>query len=863
MEIFSLTSKKASVTLVFLIVSVLVISSGVVIVHEIKKTNNERVGTGLVLLDNVQHVEEQEVDNVNSFVIYDKDSSEDSSKSKKSEKTSKDDLELLSFNSEDEGLEEDFTNVSDQIFSRNGIDYILRDDKEYILSSSDAKSSEISFNPALPSSVCVGASGNEKIDIGIQGGFYASANLDGGIYCTFNPNSYVLGSLKLKIMEYDFWSSDDLIAEKTFEIQVYCDNSKVDYSHVFENVDLSLQFTGIGAIEVYGLVELTGNYLKDSAYSTYPNSKVKKETTCECISGSCCDLSIRPYEYAPYGSQPTDHEDYYTCDGTSSPTGTSYVEFIDWYCSGSYNEAYLDKTYKDTCGTCAYCEVGYSSCFFYYQDEYCGTEDCDYLDTTCRNYYDVDRGCSGGGVCSNPSCDSYTNADPGTSCGTNKECDGSGNCVSADIACSSDSDCGTDEWVGSDFCSSDDVYQDYRTWVCNDAGTTSSTCSYVDTATLKQDCGTAGCSDGVCNEVSCPSSVCGGYCGDYSDYPTVRFYNSGSSYYFYCSDKTCGYSDYEYCSQGCENGQCKEAITCSLNSDCGTDEWVGSDFCSGDDIYQDYRTWTCNDAGTTSSTCSYVDTATLKQDCGTAGCSDGVCNTDCHGTYNPGDYNYCSSSCKCDAGEGDCDNNDECAAGLICELNVGANYGWPSDVDVCELPQITCSLNSDCGANVWTGSAFCSSGDVYQGYSTYTCSYPGTSSSYCSDSDTDEKKEECGTSGYSGTNYCYNNDVYRAYITRGCSDSSCTSSTSGVKQEECSSGYCSSWGADYCKGEDVYHKRTCYYGGCSNDVCYNNLITDEQKVQDCENGCTEGRCLIEVCEEVCSFTNCYEYCGWL
>ena len=37
-------------------------------------------------------------------------------------------------------------------------------------------------------------------------------------------------------------------------------------------------------------------------------------------------------------------------------------------------------------------------------------------------------------------------------------------------------------------------------------------------------------------------------------------------------------------------------------------------------------------------------------------------------------------------GEGDCDSDSECADGLICAQNVGADYGWPASRDVCELP---------------------------------------------------------------------------------------------------------------------------------------------------------------------------------
>ncbi len=58
----------------------------------------------------------------------------------------------------------------------------------------------------------------------------------------------------------------------------------------------------------------------------------------------------------------------------------------------------------------------------------CGTRDCDYLDTACRDYHDVNRKCSDG-KCYNPPCDSYKNEPCGTPCPDGGICDGKGACV--------------------------------------------------------------------------------------------------------------------------------------------------------------------------------------------------------------------------------------------------------------------------------------------------------------------------------------------------------------------------------------------------------------------------------------------------
>jgi hypothetical protein len=51
----------------------------------------------------------------------------------------------------------------------------------------------------------------------------------------------------------------------------------------------------------------------------------------------------------------------------------------------------------------------------------------------------------------------------------------------------------------------------------------------------------------------------------------------------------------------------------------------------------------------------------------------------------PGGNSFCVGN-QCGVGEGDCDSNSECAAGLVCSSDVGANYGFRAIVDVCEVP---------------------------------------------------------------------------------------------------------------------------------------------------------------------------------
>lgn len=44
---------------------------------------------------------------------------------------------------------------------------------------------------------------------------------------------------------------------------------------------------------------------------------------------------------------------------------------------------------------------------------------------------------------------------------------------------------------------------------------------------------------------------------------------------------------------------------------------------------------------------------------------------------------FCTSTCPCRLGEGDCDEDEQCAAGYVCGQNVGEQYGLPKWADVC------------------------------------------------------------------------------------------------------------------------------------------------------------------------------------
>lgn len=73
----------------------------------------------------------------------------------------------------------------------------------------------------------------------------------------------------------------------------------------------------------------------------------------------------------------------------------------------------------------------------------------------------------------------------------------------------------------------------------------------------------------------------------------------------------------------------------------------------------------------------------------------------------PGSGAFCSSTCTCIAGNGDCDNDTHCAAGLVCGNDLGPNFGYSSTTDVCVAPHCTNATQDEDEAGVDCGGADC------------------------------------------------------------------------------------------------------------------------------------------------------------
>jgi hypothetical protein len=315
----------------------------------------------------------------------------------------------------------------------------------------------------------------------------------------------------------------------------------------------------------------------------------------DCTSGPCCDTYSGTY--MPSGSQPAGYSDFYDCEGTNSPTETSYVRYNDYYCSGTDADAHLQAIREDTCGTCEYCESGVS---------------------WCRNY------------------------ESSASCGICSRCDGDGSCSEVpfdDSACGT-IDCsgwyvqtGTESAIKSEHCySKADITSSRCEGLgdCKDANTAD--CNSQPDDVLQYSCD-------ACKYISV-SSCTGTILGACSNYPSGTPCDSG---------KVCD-----------DSGNCGAPPACDgTDTSCGI--WPTCNNCNDNDgcVGSEYRDYYClsNTAGCgyTADSCTDCSCSCGNYDRPEAGyCSDGLDN-DCDGLTDSADPECCSDECV--SGRSRCNGN--------------------------------------------------------------------------------------------------------------------------------------------------------------------------------------------------------------
>ena len=446
-------------------------------------------------------------------------------------------------------------------------------------------------------------------------------------------------------------------------------------------------------------------------------------------------------------------------------------------------------------------------------------EDCgesyfgDFGDDYCKNnnvfhnrtYYEL--GCFNGNCINSTS----MNEELVEECGAEEVCM-DGKCET--IVCYVDSDC--------------DDSNEYTVDVCNNPGTPQSYCSHVPRECL---------TNNDCNEDYYGENYCVGN-------SVYRDFHDFSCVGWLCQEQVTPQL-VEVCSDVCLDGKCK-SIVCLLHSDCGISGFSGNKYCSNNNIYEDFTSYTCNLPGTLNSYCSNFTMPILKKLC------DGFCLN--------GECINCFSDLECGndgyIGEEYCVGNEvyQNYQSFTCELPGTSDSDCTSDV----VPHLkeTCSdtcYNGSCLDFVCYNNSDC---DDANEYTIDVCNNPGTPSSYCSHTQINcINDNDCGTTGHFGQEYCFEGNIFKDYrnatcINAGTPQSYCDTLILKLLKVNCGQSSCGIW-EYYCSvDENVYRKRTCYDVGCSEfngQGCFNNTRIENELFEECAFGCVNGTCNSE-CE---------------
>ncbi len=500
-----------------------------------------------------------------------------------------------------------------------------------------------------------------------------------------------------------------------------------------------------------------------------------------------------------------------------------------------------------------------------WEDNFCQDEDV-WKNRTC-----YDRGCSGGScfenenieqelvedcdddfeTCSNGQCTNLP-----IECHTNIDCDDSNQytydtcinpgtpqsyCEYEPIACLN-GDCGENGYIGEPFCNDSSVYQNYQIFECINPGTPEAECSDHIEKRLIQECSEA-CLDGECvgciDDNDCEDDYyIDNYCEDNNVYKDFINYS--------CENNTCVFETIQQLVDDCEpdeicfNGSC-EKITCSLNSDCGENGFLGWRYCQNNNAYEDFISFTCFFPGTLNSFCFNYTLPILLDYC-EGDCISGQC-IECFNNLGCGEDDY--------IGEPYCQDEDVwqdyeeflCSNSGTPESNCSSDI-FPKLVENCsdtcidgQCIEIECFNNSDC--------------DDMDSLTYDECLNPGTPMSECRNTPINcGDDNDCGITGFIGGEYCFLGMVYKDYktsicVNNGTLDSYCNISINSQFINDCGEDSCDNWTDSYCIGNESWHNRTCYDRGCENGSCFSRLYEDSEFIEECEHGCIDGECLPE------------------
>jgi len=334
-------------------------------------------------------------------------------------------------------------------------------------------------------------------------------------------------------------------------------------------------------------------------------------------------------------------------------------------------------------------------------------------------------------------------------------------CRYTPINCASDNDCGFTGYVGEEFCSADDIYKNYQTAECINPGETLSYCDLDVTSQFIDACDFA-CLEGAC--IRCDENP---DCDDSNPDTVDLCHNPGTIDSFCTNDPE-------------QTGN----ITCSADTDCGTDTPLSSLFCSDVTVSQLIQTWSCNNPGTTLSFCS-SDSGIEPIEVCPEYCLDGECV------------------------DIECFTHDDCDDADPTTLDICNDPGTPESFCTNNPISIVCSSDSDCGTDGFIGSPFCFDKNVTQLFQEFDCQNPGTVESFCSTTVSQLVTETC--------------------------DYMCVAGECVPEQGECTPGEIRFCGTDV--GECRAGINVCFVGAVWSTECFGEIIPETEICDGLDNDC--------------------------
>ncbi len=418
------------------------------------------------------------------------------------------------------------------------------------------------------------------------------------------------------------------------------------------------------------------------------------------------------------------------------------------------------------------------------------------------------KGGGGGGGGSKPECndkidndgDGYTDMDD-DGCSNRKDKDetncGDGECEGGEDSSSCSADCGPSSYCGDGTCDAGESCSSCS----NDCGQCDS-CSDTDGGSV---IGTYGTVSGYLNDNAYSSND---YCADSSN--VREYYCSGNA--AYSTQQSCGTDSTgsNYCSGNeiyqdvtdyfCSNGECDNSVTAQLQTDCDDLDNYGADYCSDGDVYHNYNNFYCNSGGCANTTTPYI-----VESCA-YGCTSGECD-------------IMSDSCSDTDG-----GNTSTTYGTVSGYRNNNPYsrsdycvGSTSIVEYYCLGDLDAHSQQSCGTD-YSGSNYCSSGDVYRDSTDYYCS-----SGECDSAVTTQLIESC-------TYGC----------TSGSCDSpadSCSDTDNGIYE------YITGTVSGYVSGETYSETDTCFNSSVVNEqFCSGNYANTTMMFCRWNETCSSGRC---------------------